>query len=52
MSKIDTIILFHTVLNSLMLAGVYSLVAAGLTLVFGVIHIVNFAQGAFIMHGA
>ena len=52
MSKIDTIIFFQTVLNSLMLAGLYSLVAAGLTLVFGVMHIVNFAQGAFIMLGA
>ena len=35
-----------------MLAGLYSLIAAGVTLIFGVLHIVNFAQGAFLMLGA
>ena len=46
------ILLFQTFMNALMLAGLYSLVAAGLTLVFGVMHIVNFAHGAFLMLGA
>ena len=48
----QTIVFFQTLMNALMLAGLYSLVAAGLTLVFGVMHIVNFAHGAFLMLGA
>ena len=39
-------------MNGLMLAGLYGLIAAGVTLIFGVLHIVNFAQGAFLMLGA
>ena len=39
-------------MNGFMLAGLYSLIAAGVTLIFGVLHIVNFAQGAFLMLGA
>ena len=39
-------------MNGLMLAGLYSLIAAGVTLIFGVLHIINFAQGAFLMLGA
>ena len=38
-------------MNGLLLAGLYSLVSAGVTLIFGVLHIVNFAQGAFLMLG-
>lgn len=36
-------------LSGLLLGGVYSLVSVGLTLIFGVVRIVNFAQGEFIM---
>ena len=39
-------------MNGLMLAGLYSLISAGVTLLFGVLHIINFAQGAFLMLGA
>ena len=39
-------------MNGLMLAGLYSLISAGVTLSFGVLHIINFAQGAFLMLGA
>ena len=39
-------------MNGLMLAGLYGLISAGVTLIFGVLHIVNFAQGAFLMLGA
>ena len=39
-------------MNGLMLAGLYSLISAGVTLIFGVLHIINFAQGAFLMLGA
>jgi len=40
------------VLNGLTLGGVYSLVALGLTLVYGILHVPNFAHGAFYMSGA
>jgi branched-chain amino acid transport system permease protein len=39
-------------LNGLTLGGVYSLVALGLTLVYGILHVPNFAHGAFYMAGA
>ncbi|SOY58742.1 high-affinity branched-chain amino acid transport protein, livHM family [Cupriavidus taiwanensis] len=40
------------ILNGLTLGGVYSLVALGLTLVYGILHVPNFAHGAFYMAGA
>ena len=40
------------VVNGLTLGGVYSLVALGLTLVYGILHVPNFAHGAFYMTGA
>ena len=40
------------VLNGLTLGGIYSLVALGLTLVYGILAIPNFAHGAFYMIGA
>ena len=40
------------VLNGLTLGGIYSLVALGLTLVYGILHVPNFAHGAFYMAGA
>lgn len=40
------------VLNGLTLGGVYSLVALGLTLVYGILYVPNFAHGAFYMAGA
>ena len=39
-------------LNGLSNGSVYSLVALGLTMVFGILHVPNFAQGAFYMVGA
>lgn len=41
----------QALLNGLLIGGVYALVSIGLTLVFGVMRIVNFAQGAFLMVG-
>ncbi len=38
--------------NGLSLAGLYALVSVGLTLVFGVMRILNFAHGEFVMLGA
>lgn len=42
------LIVAEALLNGLMLGAVYALVALGLTLVYGVLHIVNFAHGAFL----
>src|SRR5512135_3039010 len=41
-------ILAAAVLNGLMSGAVYALVAVGLTLVYGVLHIINFAHGAIL----
>ena len=43
---------FQQLLNGLTTGSVYSLVALGLTLVFGILHVPNFAHGAFYMVGA
>lgn len=43
--------LVQAILNGLLIGGVYALISAGLTLIFGVIEIVNFAQGEFLMIG-
>ena len=45
-------LLLQQVLNGLTLGGIYSLVALGLTLVYGILHVPNFAHGAFYMAGA
>jgi branched-chain amino acid transport system permease protein len=45
-------LLVQIVVNGLVLAGNYALVAVGLTLVFGVMRMVNFAQGQSVMIGA
>lgn len=42
----------QVLLNGLMLSGLYIMIASGFTLVLGVIHIINFAHGAFVMLGA
>src|SRR3954452_674859 len=44
-------VFLQQVLNGLTLGGVYSLVALGLTLVYGILHIPNFAHGALYMVG-
>ena len=36
------------ILNGLLTGAVYALVALGLTLVYGVLHIINFAHGALL----
>jgi branched-chain amino acid transport system permease protein len=42
-------ILFSSLLNGLTTGAVYALVALGLTLIYGVLHIINFAHGAALM---
>src|SRR5712675_2188089 len=44
----STAVLVPTVLNGLMTGAVYALVALGLTLIYGVLHIINFAHGALL----
>ena len=41
-------ILFPAILNGLLTGAVYALIALGLTLVYGVLHIINFAHGALL----
>jgi branched-chain amino acid transport system permease protein len=44
-------ILVHQLFNGLTIGSVYALVALGLTLVYGILHIPNFAHGALYMMG-
>jgi branched-chain amino acid transport system permease protein len=46
---LDFGILFPSVLNGLTTGAVYALIALGLTLIYGVLHIINFAHGAALM---
>ena len=45
----DLSILFASVLNGITTGAVYALIALGLTLIYGVLHIINFAPGASLM---
>jgi branched-chain amino acid transport system permease protein len=42
----DASILRSALLNGLTTGAVYALIALGLTLIYGVLHIINFAHGA------
>lgn len=44
-------ILAQAVINGVLIGGVYSLVSIGLNLIFGIVKIVNFAHGEFLMVG-
>jgi branched-chain amino acid transport system permease protein len=44
----SSVILVPALLNGLMTGAVYALVALGLTLIYGVLHIINFAHGALL----
>src|SRR5215467_11597150 len=46
---LETVI--QAVINGLLIGGIYALVSIGVTLIFGVVKIVNFAQGEFVMIG-
>jgi len=45
---LSPIILVPAILNGLLTGAVYALVALGLTLIYGVLHIINFAHGAIL----
>src|SRR5690606_21326030 len=45
----DPFILLFAVVNGVLLGGIYGGVAIGLSLIFGVLRVVNFAHGSFLM---
>ncbi len=45
------IILIQAIVSGLLMGGIYALAAVGLTLIFGVMKIINFAHGSFMMLG-
>lgn len=46
---LDPVILLAVVFNGLTVGAIYALVALGLALVYGVLHIINFAHGSLLM---
>ena len=42
-------ILWPALLNGLTMGSIYVLIALGLTLIYGVLHIINFAHGSLLM---
>jgi branched-chain amino acid transport system permease protein len=46
---LDLSIIGAAAINGLLLGGIYTLVASGLTLIYGVLHIINFAHGSMLM---
>jgi branched-chain amino acid transport system permease protein len=44
-------LMLQAIVSGILIGGVYSLVAIGLSLIFGVMKIINFAHGAFMMLG-
>lgn len=46
-----SILITQSIVDGILMGGIYGLVAIGLTLIFGVMKIINFAQGALLMLG-
>jgi branched-chain amino acid transport system permease protein len=44
-------VLIQAIVTGILIGGVYGLVSMGLTLIYGVLHIINFAQGAMMTVG-
>ena len=44
--------IYQAVVDGILVGGVYALMAVGLTLIFGVLDIINIAQGVLVILGA
>ena len=44
-------IFFQVLVNGLMLGGLFAIIGIGLTLIFGIVKVINFAHGEFLMVG-
>lgn len=44
----SSVVLTQAIVTGILTGGIYSLVAMGLTLIYGVLHIINFANGAMV----
>jgi branched-chain amino acid transport system permease protein len=49
---VSGVVVLQTLVNGLLLGGVYALIALGLTLIFGVLHVINLGHGALVTLGA
>jgi branched-chain amino acid transport system permease protein len=44
--------IYQAIVDGILVGGVYALMAVGLTLIFGVLDIINIAQGVLVILGA